>query len=234
MSTATSYDIEHTSPIVVLALGSWEQHGPHLPLDTDTVIIDTVVATSLMLLNEHATQFLVAPTLTITASDEHHGFAGTLSTGTEALVQTVVSICRSASWAKGVCVVNGHGGNLDALAAIDLALTFEKIRHSVWSLPSYEGNDFHAGHTETSIMLKIAAHSVRLDRLITGNTEPVRELLPKMREGGVRAVSKTGVLGDATTATAEHGARVLDFYARHLSDHLAALIDEWMTNSHDA
>lgn len=232
MSTATSRDLENRSPIVVLALGSWEQHGPHLPLDTDTVIIDTVVATSLMLLNEQASRFLVAPTLSITASDEHRGFAGTLSTGTEALVQSVVSICRSASWATGVCVVNGHGGNHDALTAISSALTFEGVAHSLWSLPAYEGNDFHAGRTETSLMMKIAPHSVRWDQLTTGNTQPVHELLPTMREGGVRAVSESGVLGDAAAATAEHGALVLDFYAQHLAQHLKVILDQWTTNEH--
>lgn len=233
-STATSLDLTNQSPVVVLALGSWEQHGPHLPLDTDTVIIDTVVATALMMLNEKASQFLVAPTIPITASDEHQGFAGTLSCGTEALTQSIVAICRSASWARGVCVVNGHGGNHDALTAISSALTYEKITHSLWSLPGYEGGDIHAGHTETSVMLHIAPHAVRLDQITTGNTESGHELLPKMRAGGVRAVSQSGVLGDATTANAEHGARVLDFYARHLVDHLTTALSQWTSAQHDS
>lgn len=234
MGAATSSDIEHQSPIVVLALGSWEQHGPHLPLDTDTVIIDTVIATALMMMNEDAHHFLVAPTLTITASDEHQGFAGTLSTGTEALTQSVVAICRSASWARGVCIVNGHGGNHDALRSIVSALNYEGITHSVWSLPAYDGADMHAGRTETSVMMHIAPHAVRTDRLLVGNTQPVHEILSTMRDGGVQAVSDSGVLGDATTATAEHGAQVLDFYARQLAAHLDAQLHFWTSNSDDS
>jgi mycofactocin system creatininase family protein len=227
MGAATSPDIEHLSPVVVLALGSWEQHGPHLPLDTDTVIIDTVVQTALMLLNDSRSQFLVAPTISISASDEHAGFAGTLSTGTAALKDSVVAICRSASWARGVCIVNGHGGNLDALTQIVSALQFEKIAHSVWSLPGYTGADMHAGKTETSLMMHIAPHAVHSDRIVNGNTGEWETLMPAMREGGVAAVSPSGVLGSAREATADHGARVLDFYARHLAEHLNDSMIRW-------
>lgn len=230
MGAATSPDIEHQSPIVVLALGSWEQHGPHLPLDTDTVIIDTVVQTALMLLNDEQSQFLVAPTLAITASDEHAGFAGTLSTGSAALKDAVVAICRSASWARGVCIVNGHGGNLDALGAIVSALDYEGIAHSAWSLPGYSGADMHAGKTETSLMMHIAPHAVRHDQIVDGNTDDWQILMPAMRDGGVAAVSPTGVLGSAREATVDHGARVLDFYARHLAQHFTDAISRWKTD----
>lgn len=231
MGAVTSPDIEHSSPIVVLALGSWEQHGPHLPLDTDTVIIDTVVQTALMLLNDHQSEFLVAPTISITASDEHAGFAGTLSTGTSALKDSVVAICRSASWAQGVCIVNGHGGNIDALNEIVSALNHEGIAHTVWSLPGYTGGDMHAGKTETSIMMHLAPHAVRVDRIVDGNTDDWTALMPAMREGGIAAVSPTGVLGSAREASAEHGARVLDFYAHHLAQHFTDAMSRWKTDA---
>lgn len=227
MSAATSPDIEHLSPIVVLALGSWEQHGPHLPLDTDTVIVDTVVQTALMLLNDDRSRFMVAPTIAISASDEHAGFAGTLSTGTSALKDAVVAICRSATWARGVCIVNGHGGNIDALTHIVSALNHENITHTVWSLPGYTGADMHAGKTETSLMMHIAPHAVRTDRIVNGNTNEWETLMPAMREGGVAAVSPSGVLGSAREATADHGARVLDFYARHLAQHFTDALTRW-------
>lgn len=210
-----------------MALGSWEQHGPHLPLDTDTIIIDTVVATALMMLNEASNEFVVAPTLTITASDEHVGFPGTLSTGTDALVQCVVAICRSASWARGVCIVNGHGGNFDALQAINSALIYEGIIHSIWSLPAFDGADMHAGDTETSLMMHIAPHAVAIDRRDVGNTSDATSLIPAMRDGGVRAVSDSGILGDARTATAEHGAQILSFYATHLGNKLLQCCRDW-------
>ena len=131
------------SCILLLPLGSFEQHGPHLPFDTDTIIIDSVVIHAIRDTQIDANTFVVAPTIAISASDEHAGFPGTLSTGTDALVASVVAICRSASWAQGVCIVNGHGGNADALVRIGSALAYEKINHSIWSLPSYDLSLIH-------------------------------------------------------------------------------------------
>lgn len=216
------------SKVLVLPLGSFEQHGPHLPLDTDTIIIDSVVAQALRDSHIIAGSFMVAPTVAISASDEHAGFPGTLSTGSAALADSVVAICRSASWAQGICIVNGHGGNTDALARIGSALTYEKIRHSVWSLPSYEGADMHAGHTETSVMLHIEPAKVQIDRIEPGTIGDASSLVAQMRTSGVVGVSTNGVLGDPTTATSEHGVAVMKLYSSSLAAHLATLTKEWL------
>jgi mycofactocin precursor peptide peptidase len=216
------------SKVLVLPLGSFEQHGPHLPLDTDTIIIDSVVAQALRDSHIKAGSFMVAPTVAISASDEHAGFPGTLSTGSAALADSVVAICRSASWAQGICIVNGHGGNTDALARIGSALTYEKIRHSVWSLPSYEGADMHAGHTETSVMLHIDPAKVQIDRIEPGTIGDASSLVAQMRTSGVVGVSTNGVLGDPTTATSEHGVAVMKLYSSSLAAHLATLTKEWL------
>ena len=219
------------SKILLLPLGSWEQHGPHLPFDTDTIIIDSVVTHALRDTQVDADAFVIAPTVAISASDEHVGFPGTLSTGTEPLVQSVVAICRSASWSLGVCIVNGHGGNADALARITSVLTYEKIRHSIWSLPSYEGADMHAGHTETSVMLYIAPDKVRTDRIERGTVGDASALVAQMRTSGVTGVSANGVLGDPTTATREHGIAVMNLYSTSLIAHLATLSSNWLSDS---
>jgi len=219
------------SKILILPLGSFEQHGPHLPLDTDTIIIDSVVAHALDEEQTESAKFLVAPTIAISASDEHAGFSGTLSTGTEALVQSVVAICRSASWSLGVCIVNGHGGNADALPRISSALTYEKIRHSIWSLPSYDGADMHAGHTETSVMLHVAPDKVHTDRIERGTIGDASALVAQMRTSGVAGVSDNGVLGDPTTATSQHGVAVMKLYSSSLANHLAAISKEWQSDS---
>ena len=213
--------------IVLLPLGSFEQHGPHLPLETDTIIIDSVIAQALRDIQFAADLFLVAPTIAISASDEHAGFPGTLSTGTEPLVHSVVAICRSASWSLGVCIVNGHGGNADALAQIISALEYEKITYSIWSLPSYDGADMHAGHTETSVMLHVAPDEVRTDRIEPGTTGDASELVTQMRTVGVVGVSNNGVLGDPTTATKEHGIAVMNLYSTSLASHLTTLSNRW-------
>ena len=215
------------SKIVLLTLGSWEQHGPHLPFDTDTIIINSVVSQTMHDSQINANEFMIAPTVAISASDEHAGFPGTLSTGTEALAQSVVAICRSASWSLGVCIVNGHGGNTDALARISSALTHEKITHSIWSLPSYDGADMHAGHTETSVMLHVAPDKVQTDRIERGTVGDSSALVAQMRTSGVAGVSDNGVLGDPTTATKEHGFAVMNLYSTSLASHLVKLSHEW-------
>lgn len=215
------------SKIVLLTLGSWEQHGPHLPFDTDTIIINSVVTQAMHDSQINANEFMIAPTVAISASDEHAGFPGTLSTGTEALAQSVVAICRSASWSLGVCIVNGHGGNTDALARISSALTHEKITHSIWSLPSYDGADMHAGHTETSVMLHVAPDKVQTDRIERGTVGDSSALVAQMRTSGVAGVSDNGVLGDPTTATKEHGFAVMNLYSTSLASHLVKLSHEW-------
>ena len=219
------------SIVLLLPLGSFEQHGPHLPLDTDTIIIDAVVTQALGDSQINASSFMVAPTIPISASDEHAGFRGTLSTGSEALADSVVAICRSASWAQGVCIVNGHGGNTDALASISSALTHENIRHSLWSLPSYEGADMHAGHTETSVMLHVAPAKVQKDRIEPGTVGDASNLVAQMRTSGVVGVSANGVLGDPTTATSEHGVAVMKLYSSNLATHLATLSKEWISDA---
>lgn len=219
-----SSDIKHDTAIVILPLGAWEQHGPHLPLATDTLIIDAVIAEAINPDFPLFDKFVLAPTLSITASDEHQGFPGTLSTGTQALTDSVVAISRSASWARSICIVNGHGGNADALRQIASALDHEKISYSIWSLPSYSGSDMHAGHTETSLMLHLNPSLVNTALLESGATGNPTELIDAMRVGGVSMVATNGIIGDATTATSAHGKEVLDLYVGSLRSHLSGLV----------
>lgn len=230
MGSATSAEIAESRPILLLPLGAWEQHGPHLPLDTDTIIVTRVIADVLSHSDLRTVNVMSAPALNITASDEHQGFPGTLSTGTQALKDSVVSICRSASWARGICIVNGHGGNADALTAIASALSYEKITHSIWSLPSYVGGDMHAGHTETSLLLHIAPDQVRSNVIARGAPYDTG-IIDAMRERGVQAISQNGIIGDASTANASHGKSILDLYTKSLLTHVLDRHQEWTSNS---
>ena len=183
--------------LVLVPVGSIEQHGPHLPLDTDTTIAVAVA--------EAVAQELpgawVAPALSYGSSGEHQSFAGTASVGTEALTHVLVELTRSLrTWAERVVFVNAHGGNLTALRASD---------EVEWVPCATEDVDLHAGFTETSLMLHLRPDAVRLDLAETGNTQPLSEILPAMMAGGVGAVSANGVLGDPTGASAAEGERVL-------------------------
>lgn len=207
-------------PLVAIPLGSCEQHGPHLPLDTDSRI--AVALCEALVASFDPGDVVVGPAITISASGEHHGFAGTLSIGTEALVAVLVELVRSADWSSGVVLVNGHGGNAAALQRAQATLTREGRRVLAWSPRPY-GGDAHAGLTETSLMLALAPRLVLRDRLEAGRLEPIADLVDELRTSGVRAVSPNGVLGDPHGATASHGRTLL---TRWTID-LVAAVDAW-------
>lgn len=187
--------------VLLVPLGSTEQHGPHLPLDTDTRI---AVAVANGVAQQAGGGVVVAPAMAFGSSGEHDGFAGTLSIGTEALRHVLIELVRSASKTfTQVVFVNGHGGNLDAVTAAADQLRQEGHDVVVW-WPSLRG-DAHAGRTETSLMLAIAPELVRVDRAVAGNTAPVVELIAEMRVSGVVGVSANGVLGDPGGANAAEG-----------------------------
>jgi creatinine amidohydrolase len=167
--------------------------------------------------NRNPGGFIVAPTITYGASGEHQSFAGTSSIGTETLRLVIVELVRSLrTWAARVVLVNGHGGNAAALDAAVAQLRTEG--HDVsWTACRTGSIDAHAGYTETSLMLCLDPSRVRLGLAAAGNTQPLRALLPAMQQGGVRAVSPNGVLGDPAGATAEEGARVLNAMVRQVA-----------------
>lgn len=171
------------SPTVLVPLGSTEQHGPHLPLHTDTTIATAVARAVAARL-----RFLVAPAVAYGASGEHQDFPGTMSIGTEALQVLLVELVRSLSrWAGQVVIVNGHGGNLRALAAAVARLRYEG--HAVvWAPCTTPGTDAHAGHAETSLMLHLAPHLVDLARAAPGNLTPLADLAHAHGRGRRRRV----------------------------------------------
>jgi mycofactocin system creatininase family protein len=105
-------------------------------------------------------------------------------------------------------VRQGQSGNLDALRTAVQLLRAEG-RDAGWCSCSVAGADAHAGHTETSVLLHLSPEVVCTQDMAPGNTEPLADLLPRLRDGGVAAVSTSGVLGDPTTATATEGERII-------------------------
>jgi mycofactocin system creatininase family protein len=211
--TAMGYDLAWPDvpprAVLLIPTGSYEQHGPHLPLHTDTTIAVAVAQRAGHALSE-TVPVVVAPPLAFGASGEHQHFPGTVSIGTVALRAVLVEMVRSAStWASRTVFVNGHGGNVAALGSA-VALLRHEGHDAGWVPCGVAGGDAHAGHTETSLMVHLSPHEVRMDRAAAGNTQPLQLLMPALVSGGVRAVSPTGVLGDPRGATAEAGASILE------------------------
>lgn len=208
--------------VLLVPLGSTEQHGPHLPLSTDTVI-----ATRLA---QHAwRQFPrtgLAPAIPYGASGEHAGFPGTLSIGTAALQHLLIEFVRhaAADW-EHVLVVNGHGGNAEALAGAAALARYEGrslvVHHAASGGPRA---DPHAGFRETSVMLHLAPDAVRLDRAETGNTADLADLLPRIATGGVRAVSANGVLGNPDGADAQAGREIFQEMGSRLEQRIRTVL----------
>jgi mycofactocin system creatininase family protein len=209
LGNSTSGRLQNVSPVVVIPVGSIEQHGPHLPLDTDTRIA-TAVAGAVVeeLAGGSDVLALLGPAIAYGASGEHEAFPGTISIGADALEHLLLEFGRSAmSWANRLMFVNGHGGNVGALAAAVATLRYEN-RDVGWCPCAVCGGDAHAGHTETSVLLHLSPGDVLMAESRPGNTAALADLMSSMRCGGVAAVSEVGVLGDPTTASAGAGARL--------------------------
>lgn len=205
---------------LVVPLGATEQHGPHLPLGTDTAVIEAV-ADRFERLRPDA---WLAPALPFGASGEHAGFPGTLSLGSEALALCLVELARSADAFPATLFACWHGGNGDALERALATLRAEGRFVDVWRA-SHVGGDLHAGRTETSLMLAICPRAVELAEARAGGDLDPRTLWPRLRTDGVRGVSPNGVLGDPAGATAAEGERLLDRLARDLAAAYGALAD---------
>lgn len=215
------------APLVLIPVGSTEQHGPHLPLDTDTRVAHAVAESV-----ARDGGWLLGPAVPVGASGEHEGFPGTISIGTVALTMVLVELGRSLGrWAGQVVLVNGHGGNLEALRAAVPTLRYEGRDVAWWPcLPSPAATarlpvppDAHAGRLETSLMCHLRPASVDLARAEAGDRTPLPELLPRLQRESMAAISPNGVLGDPSGASAAEGAMLLaDMVAE-----LGAAIPRW-------
>jgi mycofactocin precursor peptide peptidase len=207
---------------LIVPLGSLEQHGPHLPLDSDTRIAVAVAAATAA----RREGVSVAPPLAFGASGEHDAFPGTVSIGTAALTDVLVELGRDVSrhW-NALLFVNGHGGNRDAVSAALSRLAAERRRCSAFSVAPANG-DAHAGRTETSLLLHLDPAAVRDEHAAPGETRPIAELIGRLRSEGVRSVSPNGVLGDPAGATAAEGRRFLDRATAECVATLDALISQ--------
>ncbi len=218
--------------IALLPVGAIEQHGPHLPLDTDAFDADYLARRVAEACSDPKP--FVLPAISYGVSYHHEGFQGTVSISNETLSRLVyeIGISVSRNGIQKLVIINGHGGNSPALnyaaqminrdarifVCVDTGETSDvDIEHLVET-----PNDVHAGETETSESLAIRPHLVKMER--------ARKLVPKFSsryldfssKRGVlwyaytRKISSTGVMGDPTKASAEKGQKIWEIMIAHL------------------
>ena len=216
------------SSILCLPMGSMEQHGPHLPLNTDAVLAEALTGRIVERWGEQYDLWRLPP-ISLGLSREHDWAAGTLSQSVSGMTAVLRDLCREivrALPARNLLIVNGHGGNrgmLEALGrelhgdfglnlcALHLGAMMSQMMNHVADAAVPE---IHAGKDETSVMLALAPGLVRRER-IPGLTAPpdgdaVRATILDPAtcwpwSSGDRRIATVGVIGDARAASAELG-----------------------------
>ena len=213
------------SEVALLPVGATEQHGPHLPTGTDTI-----VARGLCEAVSARTGAPVLPAVAVGCSYGHGTeMPGTLSLPPERLAQQIVDVVTWAahSGVRRVLAVNGHFGNQAALSVAGDHLRHERpdLRFGVqnwWTLTpaisaetTVDGEDVHANRAETSLVMALAPEHVRLDQLAVSDDEDRTEGLVFRYTAPL--LSRNGVTGRPSEASTELGRRLLTAVLDELS-----------------
>lgn len=216
--------LDKTEGVVILPIGAIEQHGPHLPTLTDTLLVTHVLDATLAALPAEVKAWALPP-LNYGKSNEHTGFPGTIKLSATTLLAVLHDIAQSVSEAgfRRLALINGHGGNsaLLEVAARDIraatGLMCFCLQPGLYVDPPFpitaeeQRLGFHAGELETSLVLAIAPELVDMNKAVTHFAtfpETDTDLFYFGRAATAwlsRDWSETGVFGDATLGTAEKG-----------------------------
>ncbi|WP_448951100.1 creatininase family protein [Labrys neptuniae] len=233
--------------IAVLPIAAVEQHGPHLPVGVDSLIMQGYLDRTIPLIPADIPATFL-PIQTIGKSNEHLEFPGTISLSAETVIRAWVEIGESVHRAgiRKLLIVNSHGGNM---AAMDIVARELRVRHGMlvaftsWHMFGYPEGLYsadetrlgiHAGEIETALMLAFRPDLVHMDkakdfRPVTYEMEQTFKYLRTGRPGGfgwmAQDIRPEGAAGDAAKATPEHGARSADFGAQALVDLLRDIRD---------
>lgn len=227
----TTADPTATRAVAVLPVGSFEQHGPYLPLGTDSLIA-CAIATAI---SQHHNVFQLPP-ITYGCSHEHATYAGTVSISATTLAAVIADITQSLTQqtVAGLIIVNAHGGNAVLTNVVQQA-NQPAAPISVGLYPSREDwaeartaagvtstnhDDMHAGELETSILLAACPRYLRAGWDTTDHCATDRRYLTTV---GISAYTPTGVIGYPSRATEAKGHALLDHLGRH-ADNLISLL----------
>lgn len=216
--------------VIIQPIGAIEQHGYHLPLVVDSAISEGVLGKALALLSDKIPAFAL-PTLYYGKSNEHDGFAGTITISSQTLYTLILEMAESIYKAgfRKIVLMNSHGGQPQVMEIVarDLHQKFPDLDvfpFFTWRVPNITNEllteeeqewGIHAGDAETSLMLALLPQQVKMDLAVK---EYPRNLAPNSllsMEGKLpfawltKELSDSGVMGDATSATKEKGDRIL-------------------------
>jgi creatinine amidohydrolase len=223
---------------VLIPIGTTEQHGAHMPLDTDCFIARSLSVRAAELGEQDGVSILVAPTLNVTLSWYHMQFPGSIRLSTTTFFQVFREVCESLEQHgfRNLVAVNGHGGNIAALtvAVNHYFETTGRVFLVQWwdlaadALAEIEGPMIHAEEAETSLAIALGQR-VEMDRATSDAWDRGAAVRAAglqwtsfgqygMRYAGpkvivpmdmLRDISESGVVGDATRASAETGERIV-------------------------
>jgi creatinine amidohydrolase len=226
--------LDRGNDTVIIMVGSIEQHGPHLPIITDTLVAkDLAIRMARKLGNT-----VVAPTIRPGCSENHMSFPGTISLRPQVLYEILRDYCRCLGQHgfKKIILASSHGGNFAPLETFAPQIVHElpqlQIIHygdlrgflEVWqALVTKLGIEpekarGHAGIGETSEILSLRPEAVRTDLMEPGFTGSLKGMISKVLRDGINAITANGVLGDPTGANPEIGEALLEGLANHLAD----------------
>jgi len=213
--------------IVLLPIGSLEQHGYHLPLNNDAFVAQGLSDLLAVKLYEHSFTALVAPTLPFGLSEHHMGFYGSLSLSADTFQSVIKEVCSglASHGLSHIIIVNGHGGNSEAigrvvkeLAGVAHVVVVEYWRHlSLDATREIESGFFcHACEGETSVSLALGQHA-RMECAVSEYPEgdiSNYNLLDKREKAMVKlpsidTISRSGVIGNAALADRDKGQNIL-------------------------
>lgn len=238
--------LDKDKTIVFLPTGATEQHGAHLPVGTDSIILATLIDKFVAEETFEEGNLLFAPQLCVGKSNEHMGFAGTLTFGTQTYYSMLHDLVKAiaASGFKKLVLLNSHGGNTDMLNMIsrDLRIDFGmNVFVFDWWFTSFwnkglEGlkesgtyGVFHACELETSLMLHARPETVHMELAV--DEDPVACLKdndyvtvfgPYNAGWKTSDVTQSGVIGAPSYATAEKGAKLFDYAVKELKNIISA------------
>ncbi|CAI48298.1 creatininase domain protein [Natronomonas pharaonis DSM 2160] len=234
LSEATWTDIrDATTDLAVLPVGSTEQHGPHAPLGVDWLTAEAIAEAGVdRYADTHGEKPLVGPTIPVGVAEEHRDFDGTLwvspDTFRSYVGETVASLASHGF--ERVVIVNGHGGNVDALNEVCARLTRDGDAYAV-QYTWFDAVDFaslgHGGPAETAVMRHLHPELVREDRTDTA-AEGAADSWGEWVSGTNLAVdsssfTESGAVGDPREGDADLGEELFEKAAAALVELLDAV-----------